>query len=319
MEYPQAQQTPPPAAPAKKFPWVAVIIGVVVVCLLCVVVVLVAGIGKKILDGQNLLGGETPGVTTVVVEAATATPVPDRFDPTATAEEPAAEPTAEEAPAADATATPPTEDGETGGAGSGLVIEDGLLQDDFSTDEAGWPTAKDANIDLGVRDGAYYFQILTPDYYDWAYFPVDFNPQQVSFDVTNLQDPPDGNFGLFCQFQDSNNYLYLEVTVSDGFILAQMRDGKMNLLSITGDADNIWTYTRTLNRDVGDTNHFDVVCKPDEMVLSINGELVKKVTVEEPFAYEGESAFFVFAVEEADADGFAVNFDNVTVWREPQQ
>lgn len=325
MEYQSTPQSPYSQPPPKKFPWVPVIIGVVVLCLLCAAVLVIGGLAKRFLEQsqEKILGATTQTVGAIVdelepagqtleavaEEADSTATVVDRVEVTATEE---AEPTATAEPMSEAT----PEGGEEAVPKATIAAGDEVLEDDFTTD-IGWPSANDEDIDLGVRDGAYYFQIKTPNYYDWAYLPVDFNPQQFSFDVKNLQDPPDGTFGVFCQFQDIENYLYLEATMPDGYMFGQVIDDEHTLLTPTGDADTDWTYTSALNMEVGDINHFDLICTPTRMTLKINGKQMASVDVPQQFANEGEGAFFVYAIDDADEDGFAVEFDNVVLRREP--
>lgn len=319
---------PPP--PAKKFPWLPVIIGVVVVCVLCSGIALVAGIGKWFLDRQGLPGGTISETRVVTVEVLTVTPEAQPVEPSETAQPPATE-TPSASPTATATlaptevpATPTPADTATPEAVvvtpetvTGLVREEGLLQDDFSSDAAGWPSASDTHIELRVQDGTYYFQILTPDIYDWAYLPVDFIPQQVSFDVINIQEPFDGTYGLFCQYQDRDNYLFVEVTSPEGYLVGQRLNGEARLLESDGDPGYDWTFTDALKNGLGEVNHFQVICKPDEVTLYINGQFIHSARVEQPFAAPGRAALMVYAIKEADEDGFAVEFDNVTVRAEP--
>jgi hypothetical protein len=65
----------------------------------------------------------------------------------------------------------------------GQHLDDYSLFDDFSSDELGWPRYDDGTTRLAYEDEAYGFQITEPDYYDWAYFPVEFFPDEIRFDV----------------------------------------------------------------------------------------------------------------------------------------
>jgi hypothetical protein len=65
----------------------------------------------------------------------------------------------------------------------GQHLDDYSLFDDFSSDELGWPRYDDGTTRLAYEDEAYGFQITEPDYYDWAYFPMEFFPNEIRFDV----------------------------------------------------------------------------------------------------------------------------------------
>jgi hypothetical protein len=85
-------------------------------------------------------------------------------------------------------------------------LDDFSLFDDFSSEALGWPVYDDGITLLGYEDGAYGFQITGPEYYDWAYFPVDFIPYEIEFDVKTTSGAQDGTAGVFYHFQDEDNY-----------------------------------------------------------------------------------------------------------------
>jgi hypothetical protein len=198
-------------------------------------------------------------------------------------------------------------------------LEEFRLYDDFSSDALGWPVYDDGKTILKYEDGQYSFQIAEPDYFDWAYVPVDFSPTDISFDVKSDADPQNGTFGVFCQFQDENNYFYVEFDLSEAsYMVGQYFNGEDIVLTPQNAQGQYWQETSTLYSAPGALNRITISCNRNFITLFINDEWITDVNPPKPVENPGEMAFFVYTFPSADSDGFKVYFDNVEVYKPVQ-
>jgi hypothetical protein len=284
----------------KQFPWLAVVIGVGCVGVLCVGVLVVGGGAAFFLTQRTASSSGPEAVVTVEVKVATIMPEPTDIPPI--------EPT---------TAIEPTAPG-TSLTGDQYVDESSLY-DDFSSDALGWPVYDDGTTILKYEDDSYSFQIAEPEYIDWAYFPVDFVPYEIWFDVQGRPGPQDGTFGVFCQYQDVDNHYYVELDLeTNSYIIAQYLDGEDIPLTKQNTAGQFWYESDAFKSSPDDINHIGIGCYLEEITLFINDQLVDQVKAEQPFDQPGEAAFFVYSFSFAGPEGYKVFFDNVEVWQPVQ-
>ena len=190
--------------------------------------------------------------------------------------------------------------------------DDTSFFDDFSSKSLDWPEYDDGVTILKYEDEAYSFQITEADYFDWAYFPVDFSPNSVSFEVWGLPGQQDGTFGMMCQFQDIENYYYVEIDLEvNEFVIAQFKADEYIPLTIANDEGQYWHKADPLSASPEQVNQISIECSLDFIVLAINDSLVYATEVSEPFNTPGETAFFVYAFSFAGPEGYKVFFDNV--------
>lgn len=281
----------------KRFPWLAVVLGVGCVGILCIGVLLVGGGATFFLTQKTTSPSVPEPVSTVPVE------VPDNL-PEATQIVPPP-------------ATAQTDSGQT--LTSEQHLDDHSLYDDFSSDALGWPLFDDGKTTLKYENQAYSIQITEPEYYDWAYFPIDFIPYEIWFDVQGLAGLQDGTFGVFCQFQDADNYYYAEFDLeNNSYVIGQIVDGEYIPLTKENDAGQYWQSADALNAPPTSVNRIGVSCYLDVISLFINDQFVDEVSVQQSFDEPGEGAFFVYAFDFAGEDGYKVFFDNVEVWQPVQ-
>jgi hypothetical protein len=198
-------------------------------------------------------------------------------------------------------------------------LDDHSLFDDFSSGALGWPIVDDGKTTLKYENQAYSFQIKEPEYYDWAYIPVDFIPYEISFDVQGLAGSQDGTFGVFCQFQDADNYYYVEFDLQDNsYLIGQSVDSEDIPLTEKNSVGQYWQSASALKSPPTAVNHIDISCYLDSITLFINDEWVDEASVGQPFDEPGEAAFFVYAFDFAGVNGYKVFFDNVEVWQPVQ-
>jgi hypothetical protein len=273
----------------RNFPWWAVVLGIGCVCILCAAITVV-GVAGYIFYLQSAYTPLAPPVDLPV-------PTGQPFIPEPTSPAPLAPATSE-----------PSLTGEQ-------LVSDFYLFDDFSSDALGWPVFDDGKTILKYEQGQYSFQIAEADYVDWAYAPVAFSPLDISFDVRVPANPQNGTFGVFCRFQDADNYYYVEFDLSAGaYVIGEVVADKQIPLTPKNAQGQYWQETSRLDATPGAVNRIAVTCYPDFINLFINSEWETEASVTEPFDEAGEMAFFVYAFPFAEDEGFKVFFDNVEIF-----
>lgn len=251
------------------------------------------------------VGAEPTEVTPQPTIAPTETPIPEATDLLAPTEAPATmeppfptpEPTIEDNPL------------------TGNQYRDEFsIFDDFSSKALGWPEYDDGITILQYEQDAYSLQVTGQDYFDWAYVPVNFWPNVIQFDVWGLPGSQEGTFGVFCQYQDFDNYYFVEIDLeTNEFVMGQYLAGEYIPLTIPVENEQYWLSADPLKPYPDEVNKIDLSCSQEFMVLSINDALVYHITIPDPFQNPGEMALFVYAFSFAGSDGYKVFFDNVAV------
>ena len=282
----------------KRFPWLAVILGVGCLGVICAGVLLIGGGAAFFLTQRTVPPSVPEPVVTVQVVTSEALPEATQTVPPS--------------------ATVPAE--ESGPALTGYqYVDDYSLYDDFSSDALLWPVFDDGKTILKYENEAYSFQVTEPEFIDWAYFPVDFIPYEIWFDVQGNPGQQDGTFGVFCQYQDVDNHYYAEFDLqSNSYIIAQYLDGEDIPLTKQNNVGQFWYETDAFNSSPTTVNRIGVSCYLDSITLFINDQLVDQVNVPQPFDQPGEAAFFVYAFSYADENGYKVLFDNVETYQPVQ-
>jgi len=278
----------------KRFPWLAVILGVGCVGVLCVGFLVIGGGAALFLTQRT----ESPSVPEPVVTVQVL-PSETLPEPTQTVPPPATVP-------ADSDSTLTGEQRQ----------DDHSIYDDFSSDALGWPVYDDGKTIIKYENEAYSFQIAEPEYIDWAYFTVDFIPYEIWFDVQGLPGQQEGTFGVFCQYQDVDNHYYVEFDLqSNSYIIAQYLEGEDIPLTKQNDVGQFWYETDAFKSSPEDVNRIGVSCYLDSVTVFINDQLVDQVDVPQPFDQPGEGALFVYAFSYAGENGYKVFFDNVEIYQ----
>jgi len=281
----------------KRFPWLAVILGVGCVGVLCVGFLVIGGGAAFFLTQRTESPSAPESVVTVQVLPPETLPEPTQIVP------------------------PPA----TIPADSDLPLtgeqrwDDHSIYDDFSSDALGWPVYDDGKTIIKYENEAYSFQITEPEYIDWAYFPVDFIPYEIWFDVQGLPGQQDGTFGVFCHYLDVDNHYYAEFDLqSNSYIIAQYLDGEDIPLTKQNDVGQFWYETDAFKSSPEDVNRIGVSCYLDNITVFINDQLVDQVDVPQPLDDPGEAAFFVYAFSYAGENGYKVFFDNAEIYQPVQ-
>ena len=285
-----------PAQPRRQFPWWALFLAGGCLGLLCIATI---GVG-----GYVYFQNQTPGGPAAPAPLVTIVPITSTSQPAPTQTAPP--------PATETTDSRPTLTGDQ-------RLDEHSLYDDFSSEALGWPLFDDGKTILKYENGAYSFQIAEPEYIDWAYFPVDFIPYEIWFDVQGLPGQQDGTFGVFCQYQDVDNHYYAEFDLqSNSYIIAQYVEGEDIPLTQENTVGQFWYETDAFKPSPDETNRIGVSCYLDSITVFINDQLVDQVNVPQPFDDPGEAAFFVYAFSYAGQEGYKVFFDNVETWQPVQ-
>lgn len=287
----------------RSFPWWGVVLGIGCVCILCTAVIVV-GVAGYIYYWQST------SYTPLLPEAISTYPPPPADLPIPTEWPVVPEPGL---PVPDAPAAP----------GSPLTgnqrSDEYYLFDDFSSDALGWPVFDDGKTIIQYENGQYSFQIAETDYVDWAFAPAAFYPLDISFDVTVSDGLQNGTFGVFCQYQDAENYYYVEFDLADGsYVIGEVVADEQIPLTPENAQGQYWQDSSRLKTSPAAVNRIGITCYPDFITLFINNEWETEVTVTTPFDSPGEMALFVYAFPFAGAEGFKVYFDNVEIFRPVQ-
>lgn len=286
-------------SPKRGIPWWVVLLGVILICILCVCAVLIGGTAFYFLQIPSAVA---PPIPIPLATSAIQTDVPA---PTLIPEILPGEPQSTEEPTSSLTGN--------------QRVNEHYLFDDFSSTALGWPEFNDGKTIIQYEDGQYSIQITEPDYYDWAVMPLDFEPFELSFDVKGLPVTQNGTFGVFCQYQDPENYYFIEFDLENrSYIIGQYFQDERIMLSDGISSANPWQIANAFQLLPNETNHISISCYQDFINLYINDEWVTEVIVQHPFDTMGEMAFFVYAFEFEDNDGYKVFFDNVEVYKPVQ-
>ena len=312
---PVGANTPAPVRPTmpvtpprqRRFPWWTLILGAGCLGVVCLAVVALGGLAY--FSDLNIV---LPAFSAQATQAA------PTYAPVLTQPEQPAQPTNPPTPTLVPSATvAPTDSGPT--LTGEQRLDDHSLFDDFSSDALDWPVFDDGKTILKYENQAYSFQIAEADYADWAYFPVNFVPYEIRFDVQGLPGRQDGTFGVYCQYQNADNYYYAEFGLQDNsYILAQILNGEDIPLTKQNTVGQFWYKTNTFKSSTEAVNRIGVSCYLDSITLFINDQMVDQVSVQQPFDQPGEAAFFVYAFDFAGPEGYKVYFDNVEAWQPVQ-
>jgi hypothetical protein len=188
--------------------------------------------------------------------------------------------------------------------------------DPFNDNQLGWEIDDSSELVTSVQGGAYSLYTREPSTYFWVYPPVDFNPVVISYDAwvdpaTSTQDF--GTYGVLCNFEDNENFTYVEIDPSDGTVyFARFIDNQETSLR-----DQDWSESDNLTIGAGEINHILVECYPDSINLTLNGRPEALVEIDPP-APGGLSGLLIGTWDTLDPNGYRVYFDNFYAYI-PQQ
>ena len=324
---PPARSAPPPArgvpAPVKKSRLPCFLIGgAALIGLICLGIVAVGAF----LYFYPLNRDQTAVVTEVVTELAPTetielAPTDLPTEPSAPPTEPVVEIPTEAAPPTEAPAQPTVEPPDAtipspGGGSTEAFVNDFSIFDPFNDNQLGWKVDDSGDLTTLVEQSAYSLYTRVPSTYFWVYPPVDFDPIVIEYEAwvdpaTSTQDY--GTYGVICNYQDNENFTYVEIDPSDGTVyFARFQDDVETSLR-----DDEWTDSEHLFIGAGELNHISVECYPDSINLFINNAHETLVNIDPP-TIRGRSAIMIGTWDTLDPNGYKVYFDNFYAYI-PQQ
>lgn len=178
-----------------------------------------------------------------------------------------------------------------------------LFADDFSSSSSGWAEVNEAEKFAGYTDGGYRMWLNTAQYDIWSYPGKSFDgPVSVEVDATKTAGPDNNDFGVLCDFTDSDNF-YFGLISSDGYALIGKKQGGTTT-SLSAEqmvpVDGILAGTMT--------NHIKFVCNNGLLSLYVNSNLVAS-TSDSSFS-SGDVGLRVGTYDEVGVD---MLFDNFVV------
>jgi len=303
----------------KRFPWLPVILGVGCIAFLCLGVLIIGGGTYFFMTKGSSATTAPEPIPSFPVDAVEPTLISpaETLKPKSTVPVDLTLPTTNSFTTVEPDSTEPavSEQKLTGNQRS----DDHSIFDDFSSNALDWPVVDDGKVVLSFENQSYSIQVKEPDYYDWAYLPVNFIPYEIKFDARGPSGDQDGTFGVFCQYQDEDNYYYAEFDLANNtYVIGQALDGELIPLTEQNDSGQYWRSASALKAPPTSVNQIGVGCYLDIITLFINDQWVDEVSVSEPFDQTGDAALFVYTYDFADEDGYKVIFDNVEAWQPVQ-
>jgi hypothetical protein len=148
-----------------------------------------------------------------------------------------------------------------------------LFADDFSSSSSGWAEVDEAAKFAGYTNGGYRMWLNTAQYDIWAYPGKSFDgPVSIEVDATKTAGPDNNDFGVICDFQDSENF-YFGLISSDGYaLIGKKQGGTTTPLS----AEQMVPVDGILAGNM--TNHIKFVCNNGDLSLYANSNLVASTT-----------------------------------------
>ncbi len=180
---------------------------------------------------------------------------------------------------------------------SGSVV----FEDDFSSASSGWDTFESDNGASFYAAGQYHIRVDSTKYYVWG------NPGQSFGDVVvTVQAQPahpvgDADFGVFCRYQDENNFYALEVSEDGFFAIWKQEAGEYASL-----VD--WTSSDVIPTD-GSPVQIEASCVGNTLTLAVNGAVV--ATVEDATFASGDIGLVAGTW---NTGGVEIAFDDVVVY-----
>jgi hypothetical protein len=258
-------------------------------------------------------------VAQVTLNAPTETPLPTdtqqpgTFTPTPTsvgADTPTSRPVTEIPQAADT--EPPTEteeptptSGSTQPQPSITVPGDFNLafQDDFSAN-SGWYTNQGDDFGFVYTSGGYQIYINTPGFPIWSIRQRDYANLRLEVDITKVEGPSSGYFGVVCRFdQEQRNYYALVISTDGTFAIAKTENNEFEFIQQGTAPSGVIQSGETVN-------HITADCLGDTLTLSANGQQLLQVQDD-----DFQSGWIGLIAGTRQEPGLVALFDNFVVLR----
>lgn len=178
-----------------------------------------------------------------------------------------------------------------------------IYEDNFSDPTSGWPVGQDDSGKTAYQDGAYLIRVDDTQLLLWVTAGYDLRNVLVGVSTRVDTSVGDGDFGLICRYQDSDNFYGLEVS-EDGYTsIWKLRRGKYVPLVQ-------WRKLPPALRGLK-TYALEAICLGTSLKLVVNGQVVAEAH-DQAFS-SGDVGMMVGS---GDTPGFGVLFDNF-ILRQP--
>jgi hypothetical protein len=188
-----------------------------------------------------------------------------------------------------------TPKGETGGG------EELIYSDAFGVETGDWYTGSDEEAVVGYANGGYFIEVIPNQFRVWSRLELDSDDVIVDVDARKLSGPDLNSFGVFCRYQDANNFYALEIGSDGTYAIHKVIQGEWETLVDWAEAGDI---------RMGEAwNRLRVTCVGDELSLWANDVLLAR-------ASDGElpSGDVALAVSSFDEGNVRIHFDNLAVY-----
>jgi hypothetical protein len=141
---------------------------------------------------------------------------------------------------------------------------DVLISDDFS-DPASWDTWSDDLSVVDFNSGGLRFFVNEPNYDFWSRLKQDYKDAVIQVDATKVGGPDDNSFGVFCRYENRDNFYYFLISSDGYFGIMKVLDGSHSLIS----SEQLQYHEQILKGDRS-TNHIQAECSGPNLVLTVN-------------------------------------------------
>ena len=181
-----------------------------------------------------------------------------------------------------------------------------IWSDDFSEPNSGWDIAESVDKIVNYFNGGFRMWLDKSQYDIWTNAGQFFSgPVIVEVDATKTGGPDDNDFGVICDYQDTDNF-HVGLISSDGYtVIAKLEDQTWEYLS----SEKMISVDSINQGEV--TNHIRFDCFSGELTLYANGSLIANVFDN---TFTGGDVGLI--VGTFDLGGVDIQFDNFEV-REP--
>ncbi len=164
----------------------------------------------------------------------------------------------------------PPQSGQTAGPGFDSIS---ILVDDFSDPTSGWDRESPSGGLTDYANGKYRILVNETDLTVWSLAHKNFDDQVgIQVDATKAGGPDDNEFGVFCRYQDKDNFYQFMIS-SDGFALIGKQLNGTNI----GLSSEKMLFTDAVLQGAA-TNRIRATCMGDTLTLSVNGQQVARAT-----------------------------------------
>lgn len=144
-----------------------------------------------------------------------------------------------------------------------------IYSDDFSADSGDWYTGSDEVVMFGYEAGEYFIQVKSPDLVTWSPLPLDSHDVIIEVDARQVSGPNDNKYGVFCRFQDEDNWYEFDISGDGYYAIFLQQGGEFKTLAH-------WTATTAIEQGPA-SNHLSVLCQGDRLAMWINGRFVAEL------------------------------------------